>query len=141
LLRYYYSFCILVRNRCYHDSRNVHAWRYPTTVRVEGGPYIPPDDIYCILDMDEGYMAYATESQFLGVAFRGLKGKKLYPIVSSVWGHCEVTMAYIGGLDPEPRQLMDTCRQTILAQLGKDPINGIWGLPLPPTMKKFLMYK
>lgn len=48
--------------------------------------------------MDEGYMAYATDDEFLGVAFRGLKGKKLYPIVSAVWGHCEVTMKYMGSL-------------------------------------------
>lgn len=49
--------------------------------------------------MDEGYMAYASEKQFLGVAFRGLKGKVLYPAISAVWGHCEVTMKYMGGLD------------------------------------------
>ena len=49
--------------------------------------------------MDEGYLAFATNNQYLGVAFRGLKGLKLYPIVSAVWGHCEVTMRYLGGLD------------------------------------------
>jgi len=49
--------------------------------------------------MDEGTLAFVVDGQYLGVAFRGLKGKKLYPIVSAVWGHCEITMKYIGGLD------------------------------------------
>ena len=51
--------------------------------------------------MDEGTLAFVVEGQYLGVAFRGLKGKKLYPIVSAVWGHCEITIRYIGGLDRE----------------------------------------
>lgn len=51
--------------------------------------------------MDEGTLAFVVDGQYLGVAFRGLKGKKLYPIVSAVWGHCEITMKYIGGLDRE----------------------------------------
>lgn len=54
-----------------------------------------------VLDMDEGTLAFVVDGQYLGVAFRGLKGKKLYPIVSAVWGHCEITMKYIGGLDRE----------------------------------------
>lgn len=54
-----------------------------------------------VLDMDEGTLAFVVEGQYLGVAFRGLKGRKLYPIVSAVWGHCEITMKYIGGLDRE----------------------------------------
>lgn len=49
--------------------------------------------------MDEGTLAFVVEGQYLGVAFRGLKGRKLYPIVSAVWGHCEITMKYINGLD------------------------------------------
>jgi len=49
--------------------------------------------------MDEGTLSFIVDSQYLGVAFRGLKGKKLYPIVSAVWGHCEITMKYINGLD------------------------------------------
>lgn len=49
--------------------------------------------------MDEGTLSFVVDGQYLGVAFRGLKGKKLYPIVSAVWGHCEITMKYIGGLD------------------------------------------
>lgn len=43
--------------------------------------------------------AFVADGQYLGVAFTGLKGKKVYPIVSAVWGHCEITMKYLGGLD------------------------------------------
>ena len=46
--------------------------------------------------MDEGTLSFVVENQFLGVAHRGLKGKKVYPIVSAVWGHCEITMKYLG---------------------------------------------
>lgn len=49
--------------------------------------------------MDEGTLAFVVDGQYLGTAFRGLKGRKLHPIVSAVWGHCEITMKYIGGLD------------------------------------------
>jgi hypothetical protein len=49
--------------------------------------------------MDEGHCSFATETKFLGTAFCGLKGKKLYPAISAVWGHCEIKMKYIGGLD------------------------------------------
>lgn len=63
--------------------------------------------VYCVcmfsftvvLDMDEGTLSFVVDGQYLGVAFRGLKGRKLFPIVSAVWGHCEITMKYIGGLD------------------------------------------
>ena len=49
--------------------------------------------------MDEGTLGFVVDGQYLGVAHRGLRGLKLYLIVSAVWGHCEITMKYIGGLD------------------------------------------
>ena len=58
-----------------------------------------PVSLSVVLDMDEGTLSYVVEGEFLGVAHRGLRGKKLYPIVSAVWGHCEITMKYLGGLD------------------------------------------
>lgn len=87
-----------VRNKCYHDSKNTSGWTYPSA-SVREANHIAPDRFYCILDMDEGYMAFATDRQYYGVAFSGLKGKELYPVVSAVWGHCEVTIRYLGGLD------------------------------------------
>lgn len=57
--------------------------------------------------MDEGTLSFVVDGQYLGVAFRGLKGRKLFPIVSAVWGHCEITMKYIGGLDREYFTIFD----------------------------------
>jgi len=88
----------LVRNRLYHDVRNAPGVAYPVVVGGDEN-FVVPDTFVVILDMDEGTLSFAADGQYLGVAFRGLKGRKLYPIVSAVWGHCEVTMRYIGGLD------------------------------------------
>jgi hypothetical protein len=46
-------------------------------------------------------MAFATDTTYLGVAFRNLRGRSLHPIVCAVWGHCEITMRYLGMLDRE----------------------------------------
>ena len=52
-----------------------------------------------VLDMDEGILGYVVDGQYLGPAFRGLRGKKLYLMISAVWGHCEITSKYLGGMD------------------------------------------
>ena len=49
--------------------------------------------------MDEGTLSFIVDGQYLGVAHRGLRGQKLHIIVSAVWGHCEITLKYINGLD------------------------------------------
>jgi len=49
--------------------------------------------------MDEGILGYVVDGQYLGPAFRGLRGKKLYLMISAVWGHCEITSKYLGGMD------------------------------------------
>jgi len=92
--------------------------------------------------MDEGTLAFAADGQYLGVAFRGLKGKKLYPIVSAVWGHCEITMRYLGGLDPEPLPLKDICRRVIRQQVGKQRLARLQNeLALPNALKSYLLYQ
>lgn len=91
-----------VENKCYHDAKNTKGWTYPTEQQLgqpQSSSFMAPEKIYCILDMDEGQCSFATDNKFLGTAFLGLKGKKLYPAISAVWGHCEITMRYIGGLD------------------------------------------
>ena len=37
-----------------------------------------------VLDMEEGTLSFCVEGQFLGVAHRGLRGKKVQPIVVSM---------------------------------------------------------
>ncbi|XP_054888750.1 SPRY domain-containing SOCS box protein 4-like isoform X2 [Poeciliopsis prolifica] len=94
-----------------------------------------------ILDMDEGTLSFMVDGQYLGVAFRGLKGRKLYPIVSAVWGHCEITMKYVNGLDPEPLPLMDLCRRAARLALGRERLKEIESLPLPQSLKNYLQYQ
>ena len=47
------------------------------------------------LDMDAGKLGFIADSQWLGWAFDGLRGLEVFPTVSCVWGHCEVTLKYI----------------------------------------------
>ncbi|OTF76948.1 SPRY domain-containing SOCS box protein / gustavus-like protein [Euroglyphus maynei] len=64
--------------------------------------FVAPESFLIVLDMDKGTLAFMAHGQYLGVAFNddGIKGKTLYPIISSVWGHCEITLRYINGLNP-----------------------------------------
>lgn len=85
------------RNKLYHDIKNCEVTNYP--IQPEGCENLTvPDEFLLVLDMDEGTLAFVVDGQYLGVAFTGLKGKKVYPVVSAVWGHCEITMKYYGGL-------------------------------------------
>lgn len=69
-----------------------------------GGAAMPVDvqeSIFVLLDMEEGTLAFVTDGLYLGVAFSGLAGRTLYPAISAVWGHCEVTMAHTASLNRE----------------------------------------
>jgi len=58
-----------------------------------------------VLDMDEGVLGFVVDGQYLGPACTGLRGKKLYVTVSTVWGQCHVTMKYYGGYDSKYKSL------------------------------------
>ncbi|XP_075210646.1 splA/ryanodine receptor domain and SOCS box containing gustavus isoform X2 [Lycorma delicatula] len=131
----------LGRNKLYHDSKNNAGVTYPALLKPDE-TFIVPDKFLVVLDMDEGTLSFVVDGQYLGVAFRGLKGRKLYPIVSAVWGHCEITMKYIGGLDPEPLPLMDLCRRVIRQRVGKQQLEErISDLNLPHAMTVYLLYR
>jgi len=130
----------LIRNVCLHDSKNTKSWTYPNPELV-GERFTAPEKVYCILDCDERTMSFATEHAYLGVAFRNLQGQNLYPVVCAVWGHCEITMKYMGTLEPEPRGLMDICRRTIRMQLGPQRIQRVNELPLPEPLKNYVQYR
>jgi SPRY domain-containing SOCS box protein 1/4 len=67
--------------------------------------FVVPDKFLVVLDMEEGTLSYIVDGQYLGIAFSDLKDKgALYPMVSSVWGHCEITMRYINGLERKLRR-------------------------------------
>jgi SPRY domain-containing SOCS box protein 1/4 len=79
------------------DAINNNGFAYPAKADES---FIVPDKFLVVLDLDEGTLAYIVDGQYLGVAFSDLKDKgALYPMVSSVWGHCEITMRYINGLE------------------------------------------
>ncbi|XP_076451485.1 SPRY domain-containing SOCS box protein 1-like [Babylonia areolata] len=130
----------LGRNKLYHDMKNQPGLTYPTVLNSDEN-FVVPDSFLVILDMDEGTLSFMVDGQYLGVAFRNLKGKKLYPIVSAVWGHCEITMRYLGGLDPEPLPLMDICRRAVRSQVGKNRLHFIKDLPIPNSLKMYLWYQ
>lgn len=129
----------LGRNKLYHDARNTDGVPYPSSSPEQLTPFVVPDKLTVVLDMDLGTLAFMVDGQYLGVAFHGLKGLKLYPIVSAVWGHCEITMKYIGGLPPEPPMLIDLCRWNIRRRLGKNRLNRVRELELPPFLHNFLL--
>lgn len=130
----------LGRNKLYHDVKNNPGVTYPSLLNSDEN-FVVPDTFLVVLDMDEGTLSFVVDGQYLGVAFRGLKGKKLYPIVSAVWGHCEITMKYIGGLDPEPLPLTDLCRRVIRQQLGKLRLDRINELNLPTALRSYVLYQ
>ena len=79
------------------DAMNNNGISYPS--KSDEG-FVVPDKFLVVLDLEEGTLAYIVDGQYLGVAFSDLKDKgTLYPMVSSVWGHCEITMRYINGLE------------------------------------------
>lgn len=86
----------------YHNAKGTGGTgtTYPSLLRPDE-QFLVPDRLLVVLDMDEGTLAFCADGRYLGVAARGLRGKTLYPIVSAVWGHAEITMKYIGGLDRE----------------------------------------
>uniref|UniRef100_UPI00358EC1C1 SPRY domain-containing SOCS box protein 4 n=1 Tax=Myxine glutinosa TaxID=7769 RepID=UPI00358EC1C1 len=131
----------LGRNKLYHGGKAMEApSSYPSFLGPDEA-FAVPETFLVILDMDEGTLSFVVNGRYLGVAFRGLKGRRLYPILSAVWGHCEISMRYINGLDPEPLPLLDLCRRSVRAALGRDRLADIDLLPLPPALKSYLHYQ
>ncbi|XP_071452616.1 protein gustavus-like isoform X2 [Hetaerina americana] len=128
----------LGRNKLYHDSKNNPGIKYPAFLKPNER-FDMPDKFQVVLDMEEGTLAFMVDGLYLGVAFRDLKGRELYPIVNTVWGDCEITMKYIGGLDGLP-PLMHFCRQVIRKKIGqKNMEEKVEQLVLPQAMKEYLL--
>ena len=128
----------LGRCKAYHNSDSVPGVQYP-----QYNSYQVPDTFLMVLDLDLGTLAFIARGQYLGVAHTGLRGKTVYPIVSSVWGHCEVTMKYITCLAPGPASLASWCRRSIRTSVGKAGLErgDISSLTLPTAIKEFIMYR
>ena len=54
---------------------------------------------------------------------------------------CKILLMWCDCFAAEPRQLMDICRHTILSQMGKKQLNRVHELPLPMSVKNFVLYK
>ena len=65
---------------------NIPGVQYPP----QENSFHAPDRFLMVLDMDMGTLGFVAKGKYLGVSHTGLKGKTVFPIVSSVWGHCEV---------------------------------------------------
>jgi len=129
----------LGRNKLNHDCKSgTSGPSYPNL--LQDALYDVPDKFYLILDMEEGTLSFQAGGQFLGVAHRGLRGKALHPIVSAVWGHCEISLRYHGGIGPEPQSLSELCRQTVRGSIRRADLPRIAHLPLPPAMRAYLQF-
>ena len=95
-----------------------------------------PDTFEAVLDFDEGTLAYIIDGVYQGVAFRDLKGRELYPVVSCVWGHCEIRLRYMGGLPALPSSLFDYSRKAIQENIRN--VDDISLLPLPRHVISYL---
>ncbi|CAD5112783.1 DgyrCDS1995 [Dimorphilus gyrociliatus] len=125
----------LGRNRLLHGSKTP-VGSYPCQSN-----FVAANSVQVVLDMDEGTLSFLSGGKFLGIAFRNLKGKTLYPVVSAVWGHCEISMHYLAGLDAEPMPLADLCRRIIRKSIGKKNMEErVQSLTLPARLKNFVLY-
>ena len=96
------------RGKLYHQSKGPGAPQYPPG--PQGEPLEVPERLLVVLDMEEGTLGYAVGGTYLGPAFRGLKGRTLYPAVSAVWGQCQVRINYLGERRGEA---WDGCRASV----------------------------
>jgi len=132
----------LGRHKLFHNQKTHSTETYPRNLSDDAN-FVVPETVRCILDMDEGTLAFEVDGQYLGVAFTGLRGKTVYPCISAVWGHCEIGLYYVGYLHPEPLPLMDLCRLKIRQTIGKENMTEelLEQFDLPKQMKQYLVYK
>lgn len=128
------------RGKLYHQSKGLEAPQYPAG--PQGEQLVVPERLLVVLDMEEGTLGYSIGGTYLGPAFRGLKGRTLYPSVSAVWGQCQVRIRYMGERRAEePQTLLHLSRLCVRHALGDTRLGQISTLPLPPAMKRYLLHK
>lgn len=67
--------------------------------------------------MDKGTLSFLAGGQYFGEAFKDLKSRTLYPIISTVWGDSEIKIKYLGGFESTPNTLQDLCKHTICERM------------------------
>ena len=93
----------LGRNKAYHNCSKNPGITYAASL-VPYNTFQVPDTFLMVLDMDKGTLSFIVDGHHLGVAQSGLKGKKVYIAVSTVWGDSKVKD--INGLKPGPLSLI-----------------------------------
>ncbi|KAM9229722.1 SPRY domain-containing SOCS box protein 2 isoform 1-T2 [Dugong dugon] len=127
------------RGKLYHQNKGPGAPQYPAG--PQGEQLEVPERLLVVLDMEEGTLGYAIGGTYLGPAFHGLKGRTLYPAVSAVWGQCQVRIHYLGERRAEPHSLLHLSRLCVRHALGDTRLGQVSALPLPPAMKRYLLYQ
>ncbi|CAJ0952110.1 unnamed protein product [Ranitomeya imitator] len=89
----------LGRNKLYYNCKNQPGVTYPAFLEPDEA-FVLPDSLLVVLDMDEGTLSFIVDGQYLGVAFRGLKGKKNFTLLSALYGvtvklQCDTSMDLI----------------------------------------------
>lgn len=127
----------LNQNKVYHS--NHLGVKHPSILK----PYeylIIPDKFLMVLDMDKGTLGFIVDNQYLGDAFQGPNGQKLYPIVSTARSNCDITLKYIGGLDFVSLTLQDMCRLVIRKTFVRKHLREcIEHSELPRIIKSFML--
>jgi len=137
----------LGRKKAFHSNNSV---QFPRSISHHH-QWTVPETFQMLLDMDRGELMFLADGQMLGVSHTDLHKDQgpLYPAVSTVWGHCEVRLQYLGSQENKsPLSLQELARLTIRtsAQLNTKPtllrfdqrIFKDMGLPKP--LRNFLVY-
>jgi len=129
----------LGRLKSYHNTKVNKGTRYPC-LRGQVGSVVP-DSFHMVIDMDAGTLAFVADNQYLGVAHHGLKGLKVFPCVSTVWGNSEVKLEYLSSLEPgSPLSLQQLARGEVRRSLGTE-MTGLSGLSVPQRIKNYLQFR
>jgi len=134
----------LGRKKAYHNSRAEEGPDYPAmdTQSLNTYHWTVPDTFNMVLDMDTGKLGFVIKNQFLGWSHLDVKsGKTVYPIVNTVWGHCEVKLKYLCGLEQGEMGLQALAKTAIRTALGrsrKDLDSLVETLRLPTLLKNYL---
>jgi SPRY domain-containing SOCS box protein 1/4 len=131
----------LKKNKLYHNTKNKAFGRpYPPYFKC-AEDFTAPDVFQVVLNMDEGTLGFTAHGKYLGEAFTGLKGHKLYPILSTVWGKVEIKMKYVGGISLQPLPLMDLSRFVIRQCVGEERSHRMNELGVPKALGSFVAFK
>lgn len=133
----------LGRKRATHQGQDSLSPLYPPWLQHHHQWQVP-DTFHMVLDMDRGTLAWVAHGQYLGVSHRGILGT-VFPTVSTVWGHCEVSLRYLGSLDSGALlPLRALARVEVLRALGTSStatshLDAVGpSLGLPPTLVEYL---